>query len=424
MKKNIFLFLLILSTTIFSQVNFEEYFLDKQLRLDYFHSGNSEKDYYSFDELIEEPYWSGSKRKLIDTIGFGNFMFFVFELKSNKLIYSHGYSTLFQEWQTTEEAKKMDRTFSESLVFPFPKDSVRIEIHDRDEKNNFQKKHEFIVDPNSYFVKKEKLNECESFKILNSGNHSDKLDIVFIPDGYTKDEMEKFVKDSERFANYLFEYEPFKNYKNEINIWVVKAISKDSGIDIPGDTVWKSTSVNSSFYTFDSERYIMTMDNKSVRNFASNVPYDQIYILVNTDKYGGGAIYNYYSTTAVDNEASKKIFVHEFGHGLAGLADEYYTSDVSYQDFYPLDVEPWEANITTLVNFESKWKNLLNGKTQVPTSVDGKSDLELGVYEGGGYVAKGVYRSTPNSIMKAFNIDEFNIVSKKAIEKVIKHFIN
>ncbi len=409
---------------LIAQVNFDEYFLDKQLRLDYFHSGNHQNDYYSFDELIEEQFWSGSKNNLIDTLGYGNFMFFVFDLKSYKLIFSHGYSTLFQEWQTTEEAKKIDRTLSETLVFPYPKDSVRVEIHDRDDKNKFKKKHEFIVDPNSYFVKKERSNECESFKIHNSGNYSKKLDIVFIPDGYSIDEMEKFIKDSEKFANYLFEYEPFKNYKNDINIWGVKAISKNSGIDIPGDTIWKSTAVNSTFYTFDSERYIMTMDNKTVRNYASNVPYDQIYILVNSDKYGGGAIYNYYSTTVVDNEASKKIFIHEFGHGLAGLADEYYTSDVSYQDFYPLDVEPWEPNITTLVDFNSKWKNLLNGNIQVPTSVDGKNELDLGVFEGGGYVEKGVYRSTPNSLMKAFNSNEFNLVSKKAIEKVIKHFIN
>ncbi|MBK8946562.1 MAG: peptidase M64 [Ignavibacteriae bacterium] len=418
--------LLILTFTniYFSQINFDEYFFDKQLRLDYFHSGNNQNDYYTFDELIEEPYWSGSKKNLIDTLGYGNFMFFMYDLKSNKLIFSHGYSSLFQEWQTTEEAKKIERTFSETLVFPYPKDSVRVEIHDRDRKNNFQKKHEFIIDPNSYFVKKEKLNKCENLKIHYSGNHSEKLDIVFIPDGYTKDEMLKFENDAKKFAKYLFEYEPFTNYKNDINIWCVKAISNDSGIDIPRDSIWKSTAVGSTFYTFDSERYIMTMDNKSVRNYASNVPYDQIYILVNTDKYGGGSIYNYYSTTAVDNEASKKIFIHEFGHGLVGLADEYYTSDVSYQDFYPLDVEPWEANITTLVNFESKWKNLLDKEIEIPTNTENKNALELGVYEGGGYVARGVYRSTPNSIMKAFDIDEFNLVSKKAIEKVIKYFIN
>lgn len=421
MNKIIPIFILF-ANLLFAQVKFDDYFLNKSMRFDYFHSGNHQHDYYTFDELIEEPFWGGSKVNLIDTISFGNYMYYVFDLRSNKLIFSKGYSTLFKEWQTTEESKKISRTFSETLLFPYPKDSVKIEICDRDKKNNFQKRYEFIVDPNSYFVKKEKLNKAESFKVHYSGDPSIKLDIVFIPDGYTKDEMNKFEEDATRFSNYLFEYEPFNSYKNDINIWGVKAESKNSGIDIPADTVWKSTAVNTTFYTFDSERYIMTMDDKTLRNYASNVPYDQIYILVNTSKYGGGSIYNYYSCAAVDNQNSKKIFIHEFGHGLAGLADEYYTSDVSYQDFYSLDVEPWEANITTLVDFDSKWKNLLKPETKIPTDIKGKKDLENGVYEGGGYVEKGVYRSTPNSIMKAFDINEFNDVSKNAIIRIIKYY--
>jgi IgA Peptidase M64/Peptidase M64 N-terminus len=420
--KTLIILLVGISTSIFAQLNFDDYFLDKQLRLDYFHSGNSEVDSYTFDELIEEPFWGGSKLNLIDTIGYGNFMFFVFDLKSEVLIYSRGYSTLFQEWQTTDEAKEINRSLSETLVFPYPKDSVRIEIHDRDSQNKFKKRHEFIVDPNSYFVKEEKLNKSDNFKVHYSGNPSEKLDIVFIPEGYSKDEMTKFKDDCNRFASYLFEYEPFDNYKSLINVWGINAYSLDSGIDIPADTIWKSTIVNSSYYTFDSERYVMTTDNKSVRNYASNAPYDQIYILVNTEKYGGGSIYNYYSTTVVDNFYSRQIFIHEFGHGLVGLADEYYTSDVAYQDFYPLDVEPWEPNITTLVNFDSKWKNLVDGNVAIPTDIIDKQALELGVYEGAGYVEKGVYRSTPKSIMKEFNIDEFNLVSKEAIEKIIKFY--
>ena len=422
MQRMIISLLVLYSSSIFAQVNFDEYFHDKQLRLDYLHSGNSENDYYTFDELIEEPFWGGSKTNLIDEIGYGNFMFFVYDIKSDQLIYSRGYSTLFQEWQTTEEAKLIDRTLNESLVFPYPKDSVRIEIHDRDKKNNFRKRHQFIVDPNSYFVKKEKLDKSEYFKVHYVNDPSKSLDIVFIPDGYAEDEMNKFVEDCQRFSGYLFDYKPFSEYKTSINIWGIYAPSKESGIDIPADTIWKTTNLNSSFYTFDSERYVMTMNNKSVRNYASNAPYDQIYILVNSEKYGGGSIYNYYSTTVVDNERSKKIFIHEFGHGLVGLADEYYTSEVSYQEFYPLDVEPWEPNITTLVDFDSKWKNMLDKDVKIPTKVKGKEELELGVYEGGGYVAKGVYRSTPNSIMKAFDINEFNEVSKAAIEKIIKFY--
>lgn len=420
--RKILVILFVFLSSFYAQVNFDDYFTDKQLRLDYFHSGNAESDFYTFDELIEEPYWGGSKTNLIDTISYGNFMFFVYDIKTDKLIYSRGYSTLFQEWQTTEEAKIISRSLSESLVFPYPKDSVRVEIHDRDRKNNFQKRHEFLIDPNSYFVKKEKLNKAANFKVHYSGEPSKSLDIVFIPDGYSEIEMEKFTSDCKRFAGYMFDYKPFSNFKNSINIWGIYAPSKESGIDIPPDSIWKTTNLNSSFYTFNSERYVMTMDNKSVRNYASNAPYDQIYILVNSKKYGGGSIYNYYSTTVVDNEKSKKIFIHEFGHGLVGLADEYYTSEVSYQDFYSLDVEPWEPNITTLVDFDSKWKNMMDDKVKIPTNLEGKAELEIGVYEGAGYVAKGVYRSTPNSIMKAFDSNEFNEVSKAAIERIIKFY--
>lgn len=411
----------IYASSLYAQINFDEYFYDKQLRLDYFHSGNNEEDFYTFDELIEEPFWGGSKVNLIDTIKYGNFMFFVFDLETNKLIYSRGYSTLFQEWQTTEEAKKISRTLSETLVFPYPKDSVRVEIHDRDKKNTFQKRYEIVVNPNNYFVKKEKLNKSESFKVHYSGSPSNKLDIVFIPEGYSEGEIAKFHNDTKRFADYLFEYEPFTQFRENINIWGIDAYSKDSGVDIPADSIWKNTILNSNYYTFDSERYVMTMDNKSVRNYASNAPYDQIYILVNSEKYGGGAIYNFYSTTVVDNSASKQIFIHEFGHGLVGLADEY-AADGTFNDFYPLSVEPWEPNITTLVDFESKWKHLIPKHTIYAEPVEDENSLVSGLFEGAGYVGKGVYRSTPNSLMRAFDSNEFNEVSKAAIEKIIRFY--
>jgi hypothetical protein len=417
-----FLFLLLFSQSFFAQINFNEYFQDKTLRFDYFHSGNNTKEFFTFDEFSEEPFWAGSRDNLIDTLGYGNFIAKVFDAKSNKLIYSHGYSVLFQEWQTTDEAKKISRTFTETIVLPYPKDSIRIELYKRDTKNIFQKEWEIAVNPKNYFIKKDKKLKYKKVPVHYTGDPSDKLDIVFLAEGYTKEERDKFTKDSERFSNYLFTYSPFDKMYNRINIWAVEAFSDESGTDIPADSVWKNTLLNSSFYTFDSERYLMTKDYKKVRDIAANAPYEQIYILVNTSKYGGGAIYNYYNVVAADNEKSRQIFIHEFGHGLAGLADEYFTSEVAYQDFYPLDVEPWEPNITTLVNFKSKWKNLVNNTISIPTPVEDAPENQIGAYEGAGYVAKGVYRSTPNSIMKSFTSDEFNEVSKKAIERVIKFY--
>ena len=320
--KLISLFLLFISIT-YSQVNFDDYFEDKTLRLDYFHTGNKENDSYSFDELIEEPYWGGSKVNLIDKFNYGKYKFEVYDEASNTLIYSRGYSTLFSEWQTTEEAKQTYKTFSETVTFPFPKNSVIVKFYGHNRKNEWNQKFEFRIITENYFIKTERIAEYEKFEVLNSGDPGFKVDIVIIPEGYTEDEMEKFKKDCERFSGYLFNCSPFKENKEKFNIWGIEAPSLESGVDIPKENIWKKTLVNSTFYTFDLERYLMTSDNKALRNVASNAPYDQIYILANSDKYGGGAIYNHYSLCVSDDKNSEFVFTHEFGHGFTSLADEY-----------------------------------------------------------------------------------------------------
>lgn len=420
MKKLFFIFMMF-CITLSAQIKFDDYFTDKTLRLDFYHTGDRQTEKISFDKLIQEGIWSGSKKNLLDNINFGYYMIKVFDLESNKEIYSRGFSTLYQEWQTTEESKTTVRSMPGSVVMPFPKNKVRVEIHRRDRKNNFGKLFEYVVDPKSYFIITERLKPFESFKVHYSGDPSIKLDIVIIPEGYTKEEMEKFKKDCERFTGYLFEYSPFKENKEKINIWGVAAPSPESGTDIPGKNIWKQTILNSRFYTFDSERYLMTTDYFSVKDVAANAPYDQIYILVNTEKYGGGSIYNFYSMTSAYDKKANQIFVHELGHGLAALADEY-AYDSTYQDMYPPEVEPWESNLTTLVNFDSKWKKLVEPSTPIPTPNDDKYKNKIGAFEGGGYVAKGVYRSTSNSIMNSFTSNEFNQVCKETLQRIINFY--
>ncbi len=419
---NIFIFVFFLSPIVFPQVNFDDYFLDKTLRLDYYHTGNKESDSYSFDELIEEPYWGGSKINLIDTLNLGRYEFIVHDQNSGKVIYSKGYSTLFNEWQTTEEAKHTTRTFSETVTFPFPITPVKVEFYSRNKLNELVKKFENEIDPENYFIKTERKELFDTIDVVTSGDPAVKVDIVIIPDGYTKDEMEKFKTDCERFAGYLFNCSPYKENKEKFNIRGVLAPSKDSGTDIPADDVWKNTIVNTTFYTFDLERYLMTTDNKTLRNIASNVPYDQIYILVNSDKYGGGSIYNLYSVCTSDNKYGEFVFTHEFSHGFAFLADEYYTSDVAYQDFYSLDVEPLESNITTLVNFKSKWKDLVDENTPIPTPTTSEYENKVGAFEGGGYVERGVYRPMQDCTMKSIVIDKFCPVCKRAIQNMINFY--
>ncbi len=420
--KKIFLAALLISINIFPQINFDQYFEAKTLRLDYYHTGNSIEDSYSFDELIEEPYWGGSKVNLIDKFNYGKYKFVVKDTESGSEIYSRTYSTLFSEWQTTEESKKTIKSFSESVTFPFPKKSVVIEFYSRDKKNILHKKFEYTVDPKNYFIKKERTAQFENFKVHYSGDPSIKVDIVIVPDGYTKDEMQKFKEDCNKFSDFLLSTSPYKQNKDRFNIWAVEAPSKESGTDVPAENIWKSTIANSTFYTFDLERYLMVIDDKNLRNLASNAPYDQIFVLVNTKKYGGGAIYNHYSVCSSDNDFSDYVFTHEFGHGFAGLADEYYTSDVAYEEFYPLDVEPLEPNVTTLVDFDSKWKSMIEDSIPIPTPATGIYKDKVGVYEGGGYVPKGVYRPMQDCSMKSISVDNFCPVCKRAISEMIDFY--
>lgn len=417
-----FIFFLLLQFSMYSQSDYEKFFFDKTLRIDYFHTGNNDSDFYSIDELKEEPFWGGSKKNLVDSNNLGSYKFVMYDLESGVLIFSHTYSTLFDEWQTTDEADSIVKTFSETVTVPYPKNKVKTEFYSRNRKNDLVKKFEYIIDPEDYFISSERRKEFANFLVMNSGKTSEKIDIVILPDGYTPGEMDKFKEDCIRFTGYLFDVSPFKENKDKFNIRGVEAPSENSGADIPAGDVWKKTILNTSFYTFNSDRYLMTYDNKSVRDIAANAPYDQIYILVNTELYGGGSIYNHYSACASSNSYSEFIFVHEFGHGFASLADEYYTSDVAYQDFYPLDVEPLDPNLTTLINFESKWKDLVPDSIPIPTPDDPKYKNIVGAFEGGGYMAEGIYRPMMDCTMKSISIDNFCPVCKNAIRKMINFY--
>ncbi len=405
-----------------SYAQFDKFFHNKTMRMDYYHSGNSENEAYYFDELIEEPYWGGSHVNLVDTFEYGKYYVKIFNNSNDSLLYSRGYSSLFGEWQTTEEAKITQRSFSEAVVFPFPKQKVDVVLYARSWDDVFEEKFRYTVDPENYFIKKDRRLIYPSFTVHSSGNPATNVDIVILPDGYSNEEMGLFIDDCRAFADGLFEYAPYDDNKDKFNIVGVLAPSNDSGNDIPADNIWKNTILNTNFYTFNSERYCMTMDNKSVRDLAANAPYDQIYILVNNKKYGGGAIYNYYNVSVNSNAKAAQIFIHELGHGFAGLADEYYTSSTSYNDFYNLKTEPWEPNITTLVDFESKWEDMVKKRTPIPTPDTEKYKNKVGAFEGGGYVAKGVYRPVHDCLMKSFEGDEFCPVCSKSIQEMIDFY--
>ncbi len=416
----LFFLALLWSGGIFAQEQFSKYFLDKTMRFDYYHSGNNLSEEYFFDELKEEPYWAGSKISLLDNTGLGNQMFKIIDKASGKEIYSRSFNTLFNEWQTTPEARIIHKAMPESVVFPFPKSEVKLEIYARNRKGVFEKKFEQDINPDSYFIRKF-TPQYETTEIAYTGNPATRVDIVLIPEGYTQNEKGKFMDACKVFAEEFFSYSPYQENSARFNIRCVWAPSMESGVTIPGEHIWKNTAAKARFYTFDSERYQMIEDFQGLRDIAAHVPYDYIYVLSNTQKYGGGGIYNFYGISAAHHPSrTGKIYVHEFGHVLLGLADEY-CGNVSYNDMYPLDVEPWEPNITTLTDFNHKeWKKMLDPRTPVPTPLNPKDNQKLGVYEGGGYVTKGVYRPWPNCLMNNLhNTDEFCPVCKTAIQKHI-----
>lgn len=418
MRYFFFLFLVVFSVQK-SKAQFSKYFEGETLRLDYFHCGNAENEKYFFDKLIQEPFWGGSEINLIDTKGYGNHFVEVRTADADELIYSRGYCTLFDEWQTTDEAKTTSCCYPESVVIPFPREKVVVSIISRAKDGKLEKKFEYQVDPQSYFIKKER-EKLPVFEVVRSGDSKNKVDIVLLPEGYTENQEELFRDDCREFADEFFKYSPYSENKDKFNIRGVWAASKDEGPDVPGKNIWNKTRLNGSYYTFDSERYLMIRDFQGVRDVAGNAPYDYIYILANTTKYGGGAIYNFYGISAAHHDSETgKIYIHEFGHLFAGLGDEY-VGGVEYSEFYPTSVEPWEPNLTTLVDFGRKWKDMLPAGTAIPTAPKSENSQKLGVYEGGGYVSKGVYRPWMNCLMNNLHtIDIFCPVCSKAIQEMI-----
>ena len=417
-------FLLILCNLSTSgQKSFDNYFTDKVLRFDFMMAGNYLKTVVYPVGMNEEPIFAGSRENLIDPFDYGNFKYEIFDIAENKLIYSRGFCTLFQEWQTTSEAKTIERSFYEVATMPYPKNQVRFVLSMRERNGNFTRLYETVIDPTDYYIKKEKPVNTTVTKLHGSGDPRNSLDLAFIAEGYTEEEMGKFREDVRKMADILFAEAPFNEFSDKINIWAVEAISSDSGTDIPGERIYCNTALNSSFYTFGTDRYLTTQDIKSVNDFASVAPHDNIIVLINSNKYGGGGVYNYYSGTTVGHSLSAKVFMHELGHGLAGLADEYYSSDVAYDEFYPLSVEPWEPNITTMVNFESKWKNLIGKGIPVPTPSEERYINVTGVFEGGGYSAKGIFRPETDCRMKSNGTKGYCSVCREAIKKMIVFYI-
>jgi hypothetical protein len=447
--------------------NFDRTFTGSTMRVDYYHTGTKGQETFSLDEVRQEGEWPGSRTNLLDTLNLGEYVLRIFDRTTGTMIYSRGFSSMFQEWQTTDEALAgVFRTFSESARFPYPRRTVQLTVSRRDKQSVFHEIFSLIVDPSSPTqVNREKRPvPYKMTTILENGAPAAKVDIVILGDGYAKADMVKFRKDAAHFTEVMFATSPFKERKKDFNVRAIEVESEESGIDVPDKNVWKRTALGSTYNSFGSARYVLTAENKALRDIAAATPYDFICILVNDSRYGGGGIFNLYATTYTKELVPGQewqmeyVYVHEFGHSFAGLGDEYYTSSTAYNDFYTPGVEPWEPNVTALLDRKNlKWKSFVKEGMDLPTpwekapydsieTLRGKLDRlapeyyerreplykagirilkeskyagMVGAFEGAGYASKGLYRPAIGCRMFSLSTGAFDPVCSGAIERMI-----
>jgi len=463
---------------------FDRAFLDRTMRVDVYHVGNATEEVFTLDRVIQEGTWAGSRTRLLDEIGTGNYLATLYDAASGGPLFSRGYDSYFGEYRTTGEAAAgARRTYHESILTPFPKGKVRLVIERRQRDRSLKPVFTTEIDPGAYtVVRQPPRGTVVVVEAMNNGDPHSHVDVAVIGEGYTAAEDVKFRRDLARVVEILFAQQPFARHRARFNVRGVLQPSAESGCDEPSRGVFRDTAVGASFDSLGSERYMLTEDNRALHDIAAHVPYDALYIMVNHARYGGGGIYNFFCTFTSDNQWTPYVLVHEFGHSFAGLADEYYTSSVAYNEFYPAGVEPTEANITALLDPAGlKWKDLITPGTAVPTpwekaqydAVDTayqkvreehnariaaamrsgapaaeverlkaegeelsqeharKVDAflaasafagQVGAFEGAGYAAKGLYRPALDCIMFTKGAKPFCPVCERAIERVIDRY--
>ncbi len=438
----------------------------RTMRLDYFHTGNGAQEQFSLDRVVVEPLaWPGNPRRPIDDTNLGKYFFEVIDRKTNRVLYSRGFASVYGEWETTGEGKTISRTFSESLRFPTPDSPVQIVLKKRDAQNAFREIWSLTLDPKDIFIDTAAPPSPGALiEIQKMGEPSGKVDFLILGDGYTAAERGKFEKDARRLTELLFATSPFKERRADFNVWALCPASEESGISRPSTGIHRRSRIGATYDAFGSERYVLTFENRSFRDVASFAPYEFVEVLTNTRTYGGGGIFGLYSTVAADSLWAPYIFVHEFGHHFAGLADEYFTSAVAYQS--PAErVEPWEPNATALLDPKNpKWKDLATRDTPIPTpwaqeefektsrefqkrrreirAANGSEDQmdalfkeeqthetkllstdrfsgRVGAFEGAMYEAKGYFRPQEDCIMFSRNEVPFCAVCRQAITRII-----
>lgn len=423
MKKHIlFLLCLIAVASTRAQV-FADHFADKTLRVDYIFNGNASGQAICLDGLSALPTWAGRKHHLAELPLQGNGQIIMRNAASGKTIYTTSFSSLFQEWLETDEAQNVTKGFENTFLLPYPLQPVEIEITLLDPRRNVRASMKHIVHPNDVLIEQKGNSHITPHKYLLHNDSPEKcINVAILAEGYTLQEIQTFYEDADIACKSIFDHEPFKSMKKRFNVVAVASPSTDSGVSVPRLNEWKHTAFGSHFSTFYSDRYLTTSRVKAIHDALAGIPYEHIIILANTEEYGGGGIYNSYTLTTAHHPMFRPVVVHEFGHSFGGLADEYFYDNDVMTDTYPLDIEPWEQNISTQVDFAAKWKDMLSENTPVPTPAEVSENYPTGVYEGGGYSAKGIFRPAENCRMRTNEYPAFCPVCQRALRRIIEFY--
>ena len=423
MKKHIlFLLCLIAVASTRAQV-FADHFADKTLRVDYIFNGNASGQAICLDGLSALPTWAGRKHHLAELPLQGNGQIVMRNAASGKTIYTTSFSSLFQEWLETDEARNVTKGFENTFLLPYPLQPVEIEITLLDPRRNVRASMKHIVHPNDVLIEQKGNSHITPHKYLLHNDSPEKcIDVAILAEGYTLQEIQTFYEDADIACKSIFDHEPFKSMKKRFNVVAVASPSTDSGVSVPRLNEWKHTAFGSHFSTFYSDRYLTTSRVKAIHDALAGIPYEHIIILANTEEYGGGGIYNSYTLTTAHHPMFRPVVVHEFGHSFGGLADEYFYDNDVMTYTYPLDIEPWEQNISTQVDFAAKWKDMLSENTPVPTPAEVSENYPTGVYEGGGYSAKGIFRPAENCRMRTNEYPAFCPVCQRALRRIIEFY--
>ena len=405
-------------------LEFDQYFTDATLRLDYAFAGDATRQEIYVDQLSRLPHWWGRRVRLDELPVVGDGTITVCDHQSSTVIYRHSFSSLFQEWISTAEAKTTRKSMENVFLVPMPRDTVDITIEIRDPRQRTMARLTHQVNPADILIAhRGERNVTPYVTLQQAADSMHCIHIAYVAEGYTSAEMPAFLGHCREAMEALFKHEPFRSMRDRFNIVAVTSPSTDSGVSDPGAGIWLNTALDSHFDTFYSKRYLTTLHLKQLHNVLAGIPYEHIIILANTEHYGGGGIYNSYNLTYTRGVHFKPVVVHEFGHSFGGLGDEYPYGDDDPRYFS--DVEPWEANLTTLHDFAAKWADMLVPGTPIPTpeSTDSLTiTRRVGVFEGGGYLSKGVYRPVQDCRMRTNEVPEFCPVCQRALRRIIDFY--